>query len=354
LRHPENENPTYSVKLSAMTDTDPSIVLELIDAFRRSKAMFTAVSLGIFERLGQGLQDAHTLASLTGTHPEALERLLDACVAMNLLCKVDGRYANMPVAESYLARSSPSTLSGYILYSNRALYPLWGNLQDAIREGTHRWQQTLGATGPIFSQFFQTEEAKRDFLAGMHGFGLLSSPRVAAALDFSRFHRLVDLGGATGHLAMELCRKYPDLQAAVFDLPEVAQVAQEYIARAGLADRIAIVSGDFFENPLPEADLFSLGRILHDWSESKIHQLLCKIHRKLPNEGALLVAECLLDQDKTGPLAALLQSLSMLVCTEGRERTLAEYETLLRQAGFTEVQGRKTGGVLDAILAIKR
>jgi acetylserotonin O-methyltransferase len=336
-----------------MTRPEPSIVIELIDAFRRSKVMFTAVCLGLFDRLTEGPKDAGTLASLTRTDAGAVERLLDACVAMNLVTKRDGCYANLPVTETYLSRSSPSTLSGYILYSNRALYPLWGHLDDAIREGSNRWEQTFGSPGTLFDHFFESEEAKRDFLAGMHGFGLLSSPRVAAAFDLTGFNRLVDLGGATGHLAIEICQRYPNLHAAVFDLPTVAQVAREYINRSGMMDRIEFISGDFFQDPLPESDLFTLGRVLHDWSEERIRKLLDKIYDSLLGRGALLIAERLLDGDKTGPLSSLLQSLSMLVCTEGKERTLSEYEAMLRETGFAEVRGRKTGGVLDAILALK-
>jgi acetylserotonin N-methyltransferase len=102
--------------------------------------MFTAVSLGIFDRLGKGAADAATLAKQFGANTDALERLLDACVAMGLLAKHDTLYSNTPVAETYLTRSSPNTLAGYILYSDRALYPLWGNLEAAIREGTNRWK----------------------------------------------------------------------------------------------------------------------------------------------------------------------------------------------------------------------
>jgi acetylserotonin O-methyltransferase len=336
-----------------MTDPDPSIVIELIDAFRRSKVMFAAVSLGLFDRLTEGPKDAGTLASLTRTDGGAVERLLDACVAMNLLTKRDGRYANLPVTETYLSRSGPSTLSGYILYSNRALYPLWTHLDDAIREGSNRWEQTLRSPGSIFDHFFESEEAKRDFLAGMHGFGLLSSPRVAAAFDLTGFDRLVDLGGATGHLAIEICKRYSSIRAAVFDLPGVAQVAGQYINRSGIGDRIEFIAGDFFQDPLPEADLFAVGRVLHDWSEERIGRLLHKIYDRLPGRGALLIAERLLDEDKTGPLSSLLQSLNMLVCTEGKERTLSEYEAILRETGFAEIHGRKTGGTLDAILAVK-
>src|SRR5205814_382720 len=118
--------------------------------------------------------------------------------------------------------------------------------------------------------------------------------------------------------------------------------------------RVEVIAGDFFENELPEAALFALGRILHDWSEDKILRLLRKIHDRLPAGGALLIAEKLLDDDKLGPRWAQLQSLNMLCCTEGKERTLSEYEQLLRSAGFTgEVLGCRTPSPLDAVLALK-
>ncbi len=111
-------------------------------------------------------------------------------------------------------------MNGYLNYSNEYLWKLWANLEDAIREGTNRWQQTFGWDGPLFSHFFRTEDAKREFLMGMHAQGLLSSPHVVAAFDLSRFQRLVDLGGATGHLAIAACQRHPNLRAVVFDLPE--------------------------------------------------------------------------------------------------------------------------------------
>ncbi len=333
---------------------DPGGVLDLIEAFRRSKVMFAAVALGIFDRLGESLEDATTLATRLGADRHALERLLNACVALGFLNKMGGVYSNQPVAETYLRRSSPQTLTGYILYSNNALYPMWGKLEDAVREGTHRWQQTFRHDGNIFDHFFRTEESRRDFIAGMNGLGLISSPKVVAAFDLSRFTRLVDLGGATGHLAIAACERYTALRAAVFDLPRVIELAKEFAAKSPVLDRVDLIAGDFFRDPLPEADLYSVGRILHDWSDDKVRALLAKIYAALPAGGGLLIAERLLDEDKTGPLPALLQSLNMLICTEGKERTLSEYAALLRDAGFTEVDGRRTGAALDAILAIKQ
>jgi acetylserotonin N-methyltransferase len=305
--------------------TTPNSILELIDAFRRSKTMFAAVKLGIFD----GARPADC---------KELSRLLDACVALALLEKRDGEYVNTPQADRYLRSDSPDTLTGYIHYSNDALYPMWAHLEDAVREGTPRWNQTFGTEGGIFSGFFRTEESKREFLKGMHGFGRISSPAVAAAFDLGRFHRLIDLGGASGHLAEAVRERYPQIQARVFDLPEVAKLYPDTIA------------GDFFADPLPDADLYSLGRILHDWSDEKIHRLLAKIHTALPAGGGLLIAEKLLRPDY---IAAHMQSLNMLIGTEGRERSAAEYEALLRAAGFSKVESRATGSYLDAMLATK-
>jgi len=189
---------------------------------------------------------------------------------------------------------------------------------------------------------------------GMHGFGQVSSPEVVVAFDLSRFRRLVDLGGATGHLAIIACQRYPSLRAVVFELPGAVPLAQDIITASGVADRIEVAAGDFFSDPLPEGDVFTLGRILHDWTEEKIRTLLRKIYERLPAGGAVLIAEKVLAEDKTGPMWALMQSLNMLVCAEGKERTVSEYERLLRQAGFAEVQGRQTKGPLDAVLAIKK
>ena len=315
--------------------------------------MFTAVSMGVFEALHEGPADVGALSGRLPANRDALERLLDACAGMGLLRKQDGHYANQPIAETYLCDHSPYSLSGYMRYSDEALFPMWANLADAIRQGSDRWTQTFGWHGSLFDHFFKTEARKRTFLHGMHGFGQLSSPAVGAAFDLSGFRRMADLGGATGHLAIAACERYPQLRATVFDLPPVIAVAREYLDASAARERIELTPGDFFQDNLPAADLYSLGRILHDWGEDKIRLLLGKIRAALPPGGGLLIAEKLLDEDKSGPTPAHMQSLNMLVCTEGKERTLSEYAALLREAGFVSVDGRRTGTPLDAMLALK-
>ena len=335
------------------TIPDPTPVLDLVEGFRRSKVLFAAVELGVFDTLQGGGAVLGDLASRLQCQPDSLERLLDACVQFQLLSKVGGVYANTPVSTTYLCQSSPRRVTGYVRYSNAALWKLWGSLENAVREGTHRWPEVYGWDGPIFGAFFQTEESKREFLWGMHGYGVISSPAVVSAFDLSRFRCLVDLGGATGHLATAACERYPGMSAVVFDLPEVCPLAREIVGQTKVADRVSIVAGNFFEDVLPAGDLFALGRIVHDWNAEKIVRLLQRVYDRLESGGGILIAEKLLWDDKTGPRWAQLQSLNMLVCTEGKERSLPEYTDVLTRAGFVNVQGARTDSPLDAVLAIK-
>ena len=312
---------------------DPGPIVDLIESFRKSKTMFAAVQMGVFEgNRDLGLEGA---------------RLLDACVCLELLSKdASGQYQNTAAADEYLRRESPRTLTGYIQYSNLALYPMWRQLEDAVKEGSNRWHQVFGLSGgPLFSHFFETEEKKHDFLMGMHGFGQISSATLVRAFDLSRFQHAVDLGGATGHLVLAAVEAYPGLRAEVFDLPAVVEFAQQFTK-----GKIGLIAGDFFADPLPPADLYCLGRILHDWTEAKILLLLGKIFAALPAGGGLLIAEKLLTPTN---VSAHMQSLNMLICTEGRERTLAEYRELLLGVGFSQVDGRISGKPVDAILAVK-
>lgn len=336
-----------------LTVPDPAPVLELLEGFRRSKVLFAAVALGVFDALEKGPIPLGPLASLLKCQTDSLERLLDACIEHQLLARDERGYRNTPVASTYLCLSSPRRVTGYIHYSNDVLWNLWAKLEDGVREGTNRWPQVYGWDGPIFSNFFKTEASKREFLLGMHGYGLISSPAVVAAIDLSGFQRLVDLGGATGHFAVAACERYPHLQAVVFDLPEALGLAREMVSSTGVGHRVQIQGGDFFVDPLPEADLFVLGRIVHDWNEEKILFLLARVHARLPSGGAILLAEKVLNDDKCGPRWAQLQSLNMLVCTEGKERSQAEYGALLQRVGFTEVTVKRTNSPLDAVLARK-
>ena len=313
-----------------ITKPDPAPVLDLMEAFRRSKVMFAGVSLGVFDALSAG-------PMTSAAWPPPSQPMRTPSTAARCLRQPEPAEAarrtlrNTPAAQTYLTSTSPDRLTGYINYSNSVMWKLWANLEDAVREGTHRWKQTFGWDGPIFANLFHDDQAMREFLMGMHGYGLISSPQVVAAFDLSRFQCLVDLGGATGHLAIAACTRYPAMKGVVFDLPDRRAPGPRHGRRPAVAGRIEVVAGDFFTDPLPPGDIYAVGRILHDWTEEKIVKLLARIYEKLPPDGALLIAEKLLLEDKSGPRWAQMQSLNMLTCTEGKERTLGEYEALLKK-----------------------
>jgi len=331
----------------------PDPVLDLMEAFRRSQALFTAVNLRIFERLNDSPKSLQGLAADAALPAVPLEQLLTACRSLGLISRVNGTYQNTTLTSIYLTESSPSNLLGYIRFSDMAVYRLWSHLTDAVREGSNRWDQAFGSKDNFFENVYADAASLREFIGGMHGLGVITSPTLVSAFDLSGFSHFVDLGGATGHLAMAACRAWPQLNATVYDLAPVCAVAQEHIERAGLESRVKTCIGDFFIDPWPQADLVALGRILHDWNEEKIHFLLRKCFENLPGRGGVLICEKLLNEEKDGPVSAALQSLNMLVITEGRERTAGEYTSLLEAAGFRQIEAKKTGKYLDAILAIK-
>jgi acetylserotonin N-methyltransferase len=344
MTHPESPNPDSA---------NASVVLDYIHAFRQSKTMLVATSLGIFDELAVGPHTAGQIASRLSLNPDATERLLNGCVSLSLLQKQDLTFSNTATAQKYLVSSSPDSLAGYVIYSEQSLYPLWGHLESAIREGTNRWEQTFGSRTALFDHFFRDEAAKRSFLNGMHGLGQLTSPAVVRQFDLARFRHLVDLGGATGHLAIAACEAYASLRATVLDLPAVSGLACESIASSTVAGRVKFQSGNFFTADLPAADLYAVGRILHDWDLEQCKRLLTRIHQALPSGGGLLIVETLLNDDHAGPRHASMQSLNMLVCTEGKERSCSEYREMCAAAAFQSVECRRTGTVLDVILAMK-
>lgn len=342
--------------MSGTEGSTPSFsgIVELLDGFKASKAMFTAVSLGIFDRLHKSAASCRELAADLDCAEHALERLLGFCASKELIVQDDqGRWRNTPASDRYLRIESPDTLAGYVLCADRMQFRLWAHLEDAVREGTNRWEQEFGRKDGVFDHFFKTKEDKEIFLRGMNGFGRISSPLAVAAFDLSGYRRMADLGGATGHLVIAACRRYPQMTACVFDLPSVTPVAQRAIAEEGLTERIDTVDGDFFKDDLPEADIYGFGRILHDWSDEQVRFLLKKTYDSLPAGGAVIICEHILNERKDGPATALLQSMNMLVVAEGRERSASEYEALVREAGFKEFEFQVTGGPVDAMLAVK-
>ncbi|UJR09902.1 hypothetical protein I4U23_014124 [Adineta vaga] len=344
-------------------NTNANYISSLIDGYRHSKVLFTAVEFKLFDHLvNQSLTSIELATKLNLSHLLAFERFLNACVALQLLehDKTTKKYSNTKLSEKYLVSTSPSTLNGYINHNNQSSYLLWNTLGDAIRENKPQWQHAFNTgKGDIFTfdSHYRDENAETLFISGMHGLGLTSFPNIVKYFDnLKQFKTLCDLGGATGCLAISACEVNSQLQAIIFDLPRIEKHTNRCIDQTSsdIRSRIRFQSGDFFVDALPHVDLFGLGRILHDWTDEQCEHLLTKIYQTLPeNNGAVLIAEKLLDDNKTGPLDVNIQDLNMLIATTGRERSCIEYQAMLEKIGFKNIQFYRSDSYLDGILGYK-
>ncbi|MGB3387162.1 MAG: methyltransferase [Pseudaminobacter sp.] len=219
--------------------------------------------------------------------------------------------------------------------ADKRLYAGWGRLTEALL--TNRpttWDPDTQ------SSIFDGADPKMlaYFWEAMHSLSTMSARKLGEAVDFSRFRRLLDIGGGSGAYNVELCKQYGELRATVFELPHVAEIAAGKIVEAGLADRVDAVGGSFFDS-LPDGyDVHLLSMVLHDWDEAKNRALLSRSFAALPSGGAVVITELLVNDEKTGPAPAALMSLNMLVETEGRNYTPGEYSAWLEEAGFLHIE----------------
>ncbi len=334
----------------------PVPLMQLSTAFWAFKTLAAAHELDLFTRLsGARGTTPEELSRALGIAGRPAEMLLTACAALGLLEKRDGRYLNTPLAEAFLVRGTPYYFGGFVQMADKRLYPGWGRLTDAIR--TNR--PTTWNPDEQKSLFEGEDPAMLAlFWEAMHSLSTFTARALGEAIDFTGFRRLLDVGGGSGAYDIELCRRYPHLGATVYDLPFVTKIAADKIARAGLADRIATVGGDFFADAAFPAghDAILLSMILHDWSETKNRAIVRKAHAALPRGGAVIVSELLVNDEKTGPASAALMSLNMLIETEGRNYTPAEYGAWLAEAGFRDVRTVwfEAAGANGAIVGYKR
>ncbi|XP_035169501.1 acetylserotonin O-methyltransferase [Oxyura jamaicensis] len=346
--------------MSSTEDLDyPQIILQYNNGFLVSKVMFTACELGVFDLLlesGDPLS-LDVIAARLGTSTTGMERLLDACVGLKLLAveltQEGALYRNTEISNIYLTKSSPKSQYHIMMYYSNTVYLCWHYLTDAVREGRNQYERAFGISSKDpFGAMYRSEEEMLKFLAGQNSVWGICGRDVLAAFDLSPFTRIYDLGGGGGALARECVSLYPNCTVTIYDLPKVVQVAKERFVPPE-EPRIAFHEGDFFKDSIPEADLYILSKILHDWDDDKCGQLLAKVHKACRPGGGVLLVESLLKEDRSGPVETQLYSMNMLVQTEGKERTPAEYSTLLAAAGFREVQVKRTGKIYDAILGRK-
>jgi hypothetical protein len=315
----------------------PIPLMQLATAFWGFKTLATAIDMDLFTRFATSPMTSQEFAQWFRIEERPAEMLLTGCAGLGLLHKQNGRYGNTPLAEKFLVRTGHYYFGGFVSMLNRRLYSGWDKLPEAL--STNR--PTTWDPDKQGSLFEGADPAMmQTFWQAMHSLSIFTARALGEAVDFSAFRKLLDVGGGSGAFDIELCLRYPNLSATVYDLPFVTEIAGARVAEAGLRDRITTRSGDFFADPqYPPHDVILLSMIMHDWSEQEDRAILRKCYEALPPGGAVVISELLVNDDKAGPAPAALMSLNMLIETEGgRNYTPAEYRAWLEDIGFCEVR----------------
>src|SRR4029078_11355703 len=206
----------------------------------------------------------------------------------------------------------------------------------------------------MFEELYAELPRLEQFMGAMTGLSRITFEAFAAQFAFSNFKTLCDIGGATGLLCIEAAKKHPHLQCTSFDLPPVAPIAQKHIAAAGLSQRIGTAAGDFFKDPLPKADIITMGMILHDWNLEKKMQLIRAAYEALPSGGAFIAVEALIDNARRENVFGLLMSLNMLIeFGEAFDYSGADFEKWCREVGFKRFEVIHLAGPSSAAIAYK-
>lgn len=336
---------------------DPRPILETAFGFWSSKVLLTAVEFDLFTKLSSRRLTGAELGAEIGLHPRALSDFLDALVAMKFLDREgdgpQGRYANTPATALYLDRSSPRYIGGILVMLNQRLFKHWNDLPEALRTGRPQNESKYGQKS-VFEELYGSREKLEQFIAAMAGLSRINFEALAASFDFSPYKSLCDAGGSSALLCIEVAKRYPHLKCISFDLPAVEPIARRNIAAAGLSDRIRTASGDFFTDPLPNADVITMGMILHDWNLEKKMHLIRSAYEALPVGGALVAIEALIDDARRENAFGLLMSLNMLIeFGDAFDYSGADFRKWCREVGFKRFDVVPLAGAYSAAISYK-
>jgi predicted O-methyltransferase YrrM len=335
---------------------DPSHIMQVGMGFWASKTLLSAVELELFTKLGDGMT-ASEMAEALGLHARAVPDFPDALVALQLLDRdgdgPDSVYRNTDAGAAFLDKASPAYVGGILEMSNARLYPFWGDLTEGLQTG--KPQNEVKHNGkPLFDELYSDEARLEQFMNAMTGLSAGPFHALAEKFDFSRYGTYCDVGGATGQLAIILANRHPHMKCASFDLPVVEPIAKRTIGAAGLTDRVQAVGGDFFRDPLPGADVITMGMILHDWNLERKKHLVKAAYEALPEGGAYIVIENIIDDARRENAFGLLMSLNMLIeFGDSFDFTGADFASWCKEAGFREVEILPLAGPTSAGIAYK-
>lgn len=336
---------------------DPSHILQTATAFWASKVLLTAVELDLFTALGDGKLSAPQLGEKLGLHPRGTYDFFDALVALKFLYRdgdgPEGQYKNTPQTAAFLSKKSPTYIGGVPEMMNARLFAFWNDLGTALKTG--KPQNEVKRSGKsLFEELYANQAHLGTFLEAMSGFQAASFSILAEKFDFTKYKTVSDVGGALALLSRIVGARHPQLTFYSFDLPPVAPHAQKHIGHARMEGRITAVAGDFFQDELPKADVITMGNILHDWNLEKKKILITKAYNALPQGGAFIAIENLIDDARRENAFGLLMSLNMLIETgDGFDYTGADFRGWCSEVGFSRFEIINLAGPTSAAIAYK-
>ena len=326
--------------------------MQLGMAFWGSKTLFSAVELEVFTQLAQQPLDASTLQTRLGLHPHSAQDFFDALVALGMLSRENGVYANTPETEVFLDKAKPSYIGGFLEMANARLYRFWGSLTEGLKTGLPQNEAKEG--GDFFGTLYADPDKLKIFLQSMTGLSMGASKAMAQQFPWDQHRTFFDIGSAQGGLVVQVALAHPHITGGGFDLAVTGPIFEEYIQSFGLNDRLNFIPGNFFKDPLPKADVLSMGHILHDWNLEEKKLLIAKAYEALPDRGALIIFESLIDDERKENSFGLLMSLNMLIeLSGGFDYTGVDCTAWLKEAGFRETRVEHLVGPDSMVIGIK-
>jgi precorrin-6B methylase 2 len=333
-------------------EPSPEKIFQVGLGFWGSKALLSAVELGVFTVLAQGSLEGEQLRQRLGLHPRGARDFFDTLVSLGFLDRNGTHYSNSADADFFLDREKPSYIGGILEMANARLYGFWGSLTEALQTGKPQNEGKVG--GNIFAAIYANPERLRSFASAMTGISAGAARAIAEKFPWQDYKTFADIGTAQGGLPVQVASAHPHVTGIGYDVPVVQPVFEECVRRFSLENRLRFVPGDFFKDPLPKADVIVMGHILHDWGLDQKRELIGKAYDTLPTGGAYVVFDALIDDARRYNTLGLLMSLNMLIETEsGFDYTGQDCTGWMRDAGFSRTYVEHLAGPDSMVVGIK-
>ena len=331
----------------------PEHILQVGFGFWASRTLLSAVEMELFTELAKHPLPAAELQGRLGLHKRSAIDFFDALVALGFLEREGTTYRNTPATDLYLDKHKPEYVGGVLEMCSHRLYPFWARLTEALRTGRPQNEVRDGSM-PVFEALYADPARLKGFLRAMTGVSSQANRAIARQFPWANYKTFADVGTAQGDLAVQIAAHNPHLTGVGYDLAEIAPIFEEYVEENGVSERLSFQAGDFFKEALPCADVITMGHILHDWGLETKEMLIGKAYEALPEGGALIVYEAIIDDERRKNAFGLLMSLNMLIETEeGFDYTGAECRGWMEKAGFRETRVEALSGPDSMVVGIK-